>query len=92
MVTRLTTQAMPGNPPPPGKTRETLELVSKLAATLLFSVYAFGFLITSLHTSIYGFTAINPLRPKILAAGTWFLFFAAIPLMLALRVCDFFDF
>jgi hypothetical protein len=83
MANAPATQAAPQSPPAPRTTRETVELVSKFAAALLFSVYAFGFLITSLHTSIYGFTTINPLRPRILAAGTWFLFFAAIPAMLA---------
>jgi hypothetical protein len=82
MATAPTTQAMPQNPPPPQTTRGSVELASKFTAALLFSVYASGFLITSLHTSVYGFTAINPLRPKILAAGAWFLFFAAVPVML----------
>jgi len=60
-----------------------LEQASKIFAVMLFSVYTFGFLITSLHTSTYGFTINNPLRPKILAAGAWFLVFLGIPAMIA---------
>jgi hypothetical protein len=85
MATVPTTAAVPQNRTPRTAT-ETVELVSKLAASLLFSVYVFGFLITSLHTSVYGFTTINPLRPRILAAGTWFLIFTGIPTMIALGV------
>lgn len=74
---------MPEGHSPPQSAKATVDLASKLAASLLISVYAAGFLITSLHTSVYGFAAINPLRPKILAAGAWFLFFVAVPMMLA---------
>jgi hypothetical protein len=32
-----------------------------------------------LHHARYGFAAINPFRPRILSAGTWFLFFCLLP-------------
>jgi hypothetical protein len=61
-------------------------LLSKFIAALLFSVYVFGFLITSLHTSVYGFTPINPFRPKVVAAGAWFLLFVTAPAIFAISV------
>ena len=79
-----TPPAIPQGPAPSLTPKETIELLSKFITALLFSVYVFGFLITSLHTSVYGFNTINPLRPKILAAGAWFLLFVTTPVMLAI--------
>lgn len=63
--------------------KDTLEATSKFTAALVVVVYASGFLITSLHSSTYGFAVINPLRPKILSAGAWFLLFSGIPVVVA---------
>jgi len=57
--------------------------LSKAVAALAIGLYGCGFLIVSLHHSKYGFIGINPFRPRILAAGAWFFFFAAIPVSLA---------
>jgi hypothetical protein len=86
MAAPPTRQAIPQNSTPSLTPKETAELLSKFVAALLFSVYVFGFLITSLYTSVYGFTSLNPLRPKVLAAGAWFLFFVSLPAMLAAGV------
>jgi hypothetical protein len=66
--------------------REALELVPKLAAAALFLVYVCGFLITSLHTSAYGFISTNPFRPRILSAGTWFLTLTGVPVLTAAAI------
>lgn len=84
MATVPTTTVVPQNKETPRSAKEVAELASKFVAALLFSVYVFGFLIISLHTSVYGFAAINPLRAKVLAAGAWFLAFLTLPAMLAL--------
>jgi hypothetical protein len=62
-----------------------VDIFSKGAATVAVVLYASGFLIISLHQSEYGFSEINPLRPKILAAGAWFLLFLAIPAATVVR-------
>jgi hypothetical protein len=59
------------------------ESLSKGIAALTIAVYACGFIIVSLYHSKFGFIATSPFRPRILAAGVWFLFFIAIPITLA---------
>jgi hypothetical protein len=49
-------------------------------------MYACGFLIVSLHHSNFGFIGTNPFRPRIAAAGAWFLFLTAIPAFTATRL------
>lgn len=58
--------------------------LSKGVAAIVIALYACGFLIVSLHHSGYGFVGTNPFRPRILAAGAWFLFFSAIPVTAAM--------
>lgn len=53
--------------------------LSKGIAAIAIALYASGFLIISLHHSRYGFVSTDPFRPRILAAGAWFLFMTAIP-------------
>jgi|SRR5208282_511157 hypothetical protein len=58
--------------------------LSKSVATIAIVVYASGFLIVSLHHSRYGFVGTNPFRPRVLAAGAWFLFLSVIPIAAAI--------
>ncbi|MFN2975686.1 hypothetical protein [Terriglobus aquaticus] len=67
-------------------TGSSLESLSKLLAASVFGLYAFGFLITSLHSFRYGFSEGNPLRPHILAAGLWFAFLLFIPVAILKEV------
>jgi hypothetical protein len=60
----------------------SIDSVSKAVAVCIALLYVSGFLITSLHDFNYGFLDMNPLRPRILAAGGWFLVFLIIPLSL----------
>jgi hypothetical protein len=82
---------MSEQPQPEVNRRRLMELVpaadalSKSVAAVAIAVYACGFLIVSIHHSRYGFVGTNPFRPRILAAGAWFLFFSAIPITLATR-------
>jgi len=55
------------------------ETFSKAVAGIAIALYACGFLIVSLHHSKFGFVGTNPFRPRVLAAGAWFFFFAGIP-------------
>jgi hypothetical protein len=64
--------------PPPS----SLDSLTKGFALTLVFLYVSGFLITSLHNFQYGFSEMNPLRPRILAAGSWFAIFMAIPFAL----------
>lgn len=59
--------------------------LSKSIAAIGIAVYVCGFLTVSLHHSNYGFIGTNPFRPRILAAGAWFLLFAAIPISAATK-------
>lgn len=59
------------------------ESLSKSVAAAAIAMYAFGFVIVSLHYSRYGFITTNPFRPRILAAGAWFFFLSAVPIISA---------
>ncbi|HTZ94907.1 MAG TPA: hypothetical protein VMB18_00825 [Terriglobales bacterium] len=59
--------------------------LSKGVAALAIAMYVCGFLTVSLHHANYGFVGTNPFRPRILAAGAWFMFFTAIPVAVATR-------
>jgi hypothetical protein len=63
----------------PKTVRATIESLSKAIALCLTLLYVCGFLITSLHDFRYGFSEMNPLRPRILTAGAWFLVSVALP-------------
>lgn len=59
--------------------------LSKGVAGLAIAMYVCGFLVVSLHHANYGFVGTNPFRPRILAAGAWFMFFTVIPVAIAIR-------
>jgi len=59
------------------------ETLSKAIAGIVIALYACGFLIISLYHSRFGFVGTNPFRPRILAAGAWFFFLMAIPVLFA---------
>jgi hypothetical protein len=82
----MATAALP-EPAPQDKstTEKMLELFSKALAGIAIAVYASGFLITSLYHASYGFIESDPLRPRILFAGTWFAIFICAPIMLTWR-------
>jgi len=62
-----------------------VDLAVKVVVVLAAILYGFGFLVISIHQYSYGLTEMNPLRPKVLAAGIWFLCFAALPFVLVLE-------
>src|SRR5579884_4161739 len=64
------------------------DILSKGVAGAVLALYASGFLIISIHQSTYGFTEASPFRPRILAAGSWFFFFFAIPIAVAMQYRD----
>ncbi len=53
--------------------RETLELLSKGWVFLLAAIYASGYIVVSIYHASLGLNEINPLRPKVAAAGLLFL-------------------
>lgn len=55
------------------------ELSKWIAATVAF-IYVTGYLIASLNDFRYGFTDLNPLRPRVIAAGGWFSVFMGVPI------------
>lgn len=57
----------------------SIDAISKWTAVALVFLYVVGFLITSLNDFRFGFTQMNPLRPRILAAGGWFALFLTVP-------------
>jgi hypothetical protein len=61
------------------------DVFSKCIAGLAIALYASGFLVLSLYHSKFGFVGTNPFRPRVLAAGAWFLIFTAIPVWGAAR-------
>jgi hypothetical protein len=62
--------------------RLSIDSASKLVAVALVFLYLSGFLITSLHDFQYGFSELDPLRPRILAAGGWFTIMLTVPFAL----------
>lgn len=80
----------PTTPNPPDSRKLTAiapwaDSLSKAVAAVAIGLYACGFLIVSLHHSKYGFVGINPFRPRIFAAGTWFCMFLVIPIAVAIQ-------
>lgn len=63
-----------------------LESVSKVAAGFLLAAYVSGYLTVSIYDSSFGFTELNPLKPKILAAGILFSVLIAIPVYAAHKI------
>jgi hypothetical protein len=83
MATEEPADAEPtGTGPDQGK---VLDLLVKATVVLAAILYGFGFLIISIHQYSYGLTEMNLLRPKVLAAGIWFLAFVTIPFVLVLE-------
>jgi hypothetical protein len=74
----------PGNSEPAAKTPQqasvSIEELSKWIAAAAAFVYVTGYLITSLSDFRYGYTDLNPLRPRIIAAGSWFSVFMGVPI------------
>lgn len=64
----------------PPQSTSSIDVISKTLALAVVFLYLSGFLITSLHNFRYGFSEMNPLRPRILAAGGWFALFTLVPL------------
>lgn len=73
-------------PPSPVVRVISVDSVSKWTAIALVCLYVVGFLITSLNDFRYGFIEMNPLRPRILAAGGWFTIFTAVPFAVLLEL------
>lgn len=73
-------------------TGKNIKLLSKYIAPIVIAIYASGFLIFSLHCASYGFFDSNPLKTRVLAAGSLFLFLSATPLILASEIAKNFDF
>jgi hypothetical protein len=62
---------------PPKAGAFNLETASKLVAAFAVVLYGCGLLITSISYSRYGFLDMNPLRPRPVLAGAWFVSFCA---------------
>jgi hypothetical protein len=60
-----------------------LEVGSRMMAGLIVALYVLGYLIVSLRDASYGFSQLNPLRPRILSAGVLFLVSMLAPYVLA---------
>lgn len=64
---------------------KVVDLIVKATVVLAAVLYGFGFLVISIHQYRYGLTEMGLLRPKVLAAGIWFLCFTALPFVLVLE-------
>jgi hypothetical protein len=87
-----TPQSAVPDAPASGRARKVLaelapfaDSLSKGVAALAIGIYVCGFLTVSLHHANYGFVGTSPFRPRILAAGAWFIFLIAIPVGIAAR-------
>ena len=59
------------------------ESITKATAAVAFVAYISGYLIVSIHEFSYGFTELNPFKPRILAAGLLFGFLTILPILAA---------
>ena len=66
----------------PQRASFSIEALSRWVAVIAMFLYVTGYLITSLNDFRYGYTDLNPLRPRIIAAGGWFIVFTGIPITL----------
>ncbi len=81
-----TNESLPGNLRQSGSdTGKIVDLIVKVTVVAAAVIYGCGFLVISIHQYSYGLAGLNPLRPKVLAAGIWFLFFITIPFMLEIE-------
>jgi branched-subunit amino acid transport protein len=78
--------ALNSAPSPRGNLRELLDSISKAAVVGILALYVFGFLIVSIHNAEYGFSELNPLKPRIAAAGSLFTLFCVYPIVVARRL------
>ena len=67
---------------PRGSIGSIADAASKLVAICIAVFYVCGFLITSLHDFHFGFSEMNPFRPRILTAGAWFVLMLVLPFAL----------
>jgi hypothetical protein len=67
----------------PQKAALSLDTIAKATALVGFFTYACGFLVVTLHLSAFGFVEVNPLRPRILTAGAFFIASLAMPTLMA---------
>jgi hypothetical protein len=75
----LVTSNLPRPGPDAGR---VVDLVVKATVVLAAFLYGCGFLVVCLHQYSYGLVETNPFRPRMLAAGIWFLGFIAVPFLL----------
>jgi len=81
-----TNESLPGSVQQAGSdVGKTVDLIVKTTVILAAVIYGCGFLVISIHQFRYGLVELNPLRPRVLAAGIWFLFFATIPFVLEIE-------
>jgi hypothetical protein len=81
-----TNESLPGNVQQAGSdVGKTVDLIVKTTVILAAVIYGCGFLVISIHQFSYGLVELNPLRPRVLAAGIWFLFFATIPFVIEIE-------
>jgi hypothetical protein len=81
-----TNESLPGNPlQSRADTVKIIDLIVKATVILAAFLYGCGFLVISIHQYSYGIAEMSLLRPKVLAAGIWFLCFAAVPFVLVIE-------
>jgi uncharacterized membrane protein len=61
----------------------SLDAIAKATALIAVVTYACGFLVVTLHLSAFGFVEVNPLKPRILTAGAFFIAAIVMPTLMA---------
>jgi hypothetical protein len=62
------------------------ESLTKGTAAFAFVAYLSGYIIVSIYESSFGFTELNPFKPRIVAAGLLFCFLTAVPVYAAWQI------
>jgi hypothetical protein len=67
----------------PQKPAVSIDVITKATALVALLIYACGFLVVTLHLSAFGFVEVNPLKPRVVTAGAYFLAAVFVPTYLA---------
>jgi hypothetical protein len=63
-----------------------VESVAKWTASSLVAVYGLGFTVVSLHYASFGFVELSPFKPRLIAAGVWFVVITGLTVALAVKL------
>ena len=65
----------------------SIQSITKWTAAGLLAIYGLGFVVVSLYYAKFGFFESSPFRPRVIAAGVWFLVLVGLTVAIAVKLC-----